>query len=150
MRIDQLAVRAPVTVSPDTTLEQAARAMADHAVGCVIVTEGGRVVGILTDRDLVVRGVAERVPLDARVDSIMSMDVVAVDVSTDVRDVIRTFWHHAVRRLPVVTGAHVTGIVSLDDLLVSFTNQFAELTNGLTAQLLFPHGADEPHRPVPA
>ena len=148
MRIDELTVRRPVTASPDTTLEQAARKMAVEGVGCLVVTEGDEAVGIVTDRDLVVRGLAERVPADARLDSVMTTHVVAVDSATDVRDVVRTLGHHAVRRLPVVDGRRVVGIVTLDDLMVALNDQVGELTKGLTAQLLFPHAHDEPPRPV--
>lgn len=149
MRIDRLAVREPVTLSPDATLERAAHLMAEHGVGCLVVTEGKRPVGIVTDRDLVVRGLAAGRPVDGRVDSVMTMDVVTVDSATDLRDVIHLFGRHAVRRLPVVTDGEVTGLVSLDDLLASFAGQFVELTNGLTAQLLFPHAGDDAPLPVP-
>ena len=148
MRIGDLAVRRPVTVPPDTTIEGAAQDMAKQGVGCLVVTEGDTVVGIVTDRDLVVRGLAERMPTDGRIDSIMSTDVVAVDVDSDVRDVVRTFGHHAVRRLPVVRGRHVVGVVKIDDLLVAMNDELGALTKGITAQLLFPHASDEPPRPV--
>lgn len=148
MKIKDLVMRRPVMVSPDVTIERAAREMADHGVGCLVVTDHDRIVGIVTDRDLVVRALARRVPADARVDSVMTMNVVGVDSSSDVLDVVRTFGLHAVRRLPVVTGEEVTGLVSLDDLLASFTGQMGELTKGLTAQLLFPHAGDEPAAPA--
>jgi signal-transduction protein with cAMP-binding, CBS, and nucleotidyltransferase domain len=148
MRIDELVVRKPVTVSPSATLEEAARAMAAQGVGCLIVTEGDVVVGIVTDRDLVVRAVAEGRPLDGRVDSVMSTDVAVVEESTDVREVIRVFGRHAVRRLPVVHGRHLVGLVSIDELLVALNEQVGDLTKGLTAQILFPHAGDE--APVPA
>jgi CBS domain-containing protein len=149
MRVGDVAARPPVAVSPDTTIEQAARAMAADGVGCLVVTEGGTVVGIVTDRDLVVRGLADRVPPDGRIDAVMTTHVVAVDVDSDVRDVIRTFGHHAVRRLPLVSGRHLVGIVTVDDLLVAMTDEIGLLTRGITAQLLFPHAGDEPQRPVP-
>ena len=148
MKIDRLVVREPVTVPPETTIRRAARTMAEHGVGSLVVVDHERVVGVVTDRDLVVRALAGDVPIDGRVDAVMTMDVVSVDADDDVRDVIHTFGRHAVRRLPVTSGGRLTGLVALDDLLASFAAQFAELTNGLTAQLLFPHGGDEP--PVPA
>jgi CBS domain-containing protein len=148
MKIDQLVIREPVTVAPDVTIQRAALRMAEHGVGSLVVTDGERVVGIVTDRDLVVRAIARRVPVDGRIDAVMTTDVVTVDSDADIRDVTRAFGQHAVRRLPVTTEGRLTGLVSLDDLLTSFVGQFTELTNGLTAQLLFPHGHDEP--PVPA
>lgn len=150
MKISDVTQRRPVTVAPDATIEAAARTMAAEGVGCLVVAEGQTILGVVTDRDLVVRVLAQRVPSDGRIDSVMSTNVVAVDDGADVRDVIRTFAHHAVRRLPVVSGRTVVGMISLDDLLVAMTGQFSELTSGLTAQLLFPHGADEPARPVVA
>jgi len=150
MRIDRLMVRAPVTVTPDTTIRRAAQLMAEHGVGSLVVTDHERLVGIVTDRDLVNRVLATDVPLDGRIDSVMSMDVVTVDASTDLRDVVRAFGQHAVRRIPMTVEGRVTGLVSLDDMLASYAQQLTELTNGLTAQLLFPHAADEPPVPVRA
>lgn len=147
MKIDRLVVREPVTVGPEMTIRRAARVMAEHGVGSLVVVDRERLVGVVTDRDLVVRALAGDVPLDGRVDAVMSMDVVTVDAGDDVRDVIHAFGRHAVRRLPIVSGGRLVGLVALDDLLASFATQFVELTNGLTAQLLFPHGGDEP--PVP-
>jgi predicted transcriptional regulator len=83
-----------------------------------------------------------------RIDSVMSTNVMAVDRHADIRDAIAAFHHHAVRRMPVVDGDQVVGLVSLDDLIVSLSKVFADVTHGLTAQLVFPHGNDEP--PVPA
>jgi signal-transduction protein with cAMP-binding, CBS, and nucleotidyltransferase domain len=150
MRIDQLMVRQPVTVAPGTTIKRAAELMAEHGVGSLVVTDHERVVGIVTDRDLVTRVLATAVPSDARIDSVMSMDVVTVDADTDLRDVVRAFGQHAVRRIPMTVDGRVTGLVSLDDMLATYAQQFAELTNGLTAQLLFPHAGDEPPVPVRA
>lgn len=147
MRIDRVVVREPVTVAPETTIRRAAQVLSEHGLGALVVVDHGRVVGMVTDRDIVVRAIARDVPLDGRIDAVMTMDVVAVDAGDDVRDVIHAFGRHAVRRLPVVDGDRLVGVVALDDLLASFAGQFAELTNGLTAQLLFPHGGDEP--PVP-
>lgn len=148
MRIDRLTVRAAVTVSPDTTVRRAARTMAEHGVGCLVVTDHDRLVGVVTDRDLVTRALAADVPSDGRIDAVMSMDVITVDAGADVRDVVRMFGQHAVRRIPIITENRVTGVVSLDDMLATAGQQLAELTNGLTAQLLFPHAADEPPVPV--
>ena len=148
MKVADLAVREPVTVRPDATLEEAAREMARSGVGFLVISEGTHVVGVATDRDLVVRGLAARLPADARIDAVMSMDVVAVEADDDVRDVIRSFGHHAVRRLPVVHAGRLVGVVTVDDLWIALTDQIGDLTKGITAQVLFPHGNDEPARPV--
>lgn len=148
MKVMEILVRTPVTVTPATTVEEAAKTMAREGVGSLIVVDGGRLAGIVTDRDLVVRALARGFPADARADSVMSMNVVAIDAEADVRDAMKAFGHHAVRRLPVVQGSQVVGLLSLDDLMAAMANQFGELTHGLTAQLMYPHGADEPSPPA--
>jgi CBS domain-containing protein len=149
MKIQEITMRPPVTAAADTTVQQAARLMAGDAVGSLIITEGERLIGIVTDRDLVVRALARGLPLDTRIDDIMSMNVIALDAGADVRDAMRAFGQHAVRRLPIVDHGRVTGLLSLDDLVVALAGQFAEVTHGLTAQLLFPHAADEAIHPAP-
>lgn len=142
MKVREITARPPVTIAPAATIAEAADIMAAHGVGALVVMDGAHLVGVVTDRDLVVRGLARSLPADARVDAVMSMNVVAIDADADVRDALAAFGHHAVRRLPVVYGREVTGVLSLDDLVVAMADQFGELTRGLTAQLLFPHAGD--------
>ncbi len=148
MNVREYLQRSPVVVQPDETIESAARTMAREGVGTLIVADHGRLVGIVTDRDLVLRALATRTPLDARIDSVMSMNVVAVDADSDVRDALRAFSHHAVRRLPVLDGDTIVGLVSVDEMTIVLAEEFGELVKGLTAQLMFPHAADPV--PVPA
>ena len=108
------------------------------------------IVGIVTDRDLVVHGIARGLPLDGRVDAAMTLDVVSVDASTDVRDVVRLFGRHSFRRLPVTSHGRVAGMVSLDDLIVAFAEEFAEITRGVAGQLMFPKAGDPAEPPVRA
>lgn len=148
MNVREYLQRSPVVVQPDETIESAARTMAREGVGTLIVADHGRLVGIVTDRDLVLRALATRTPLDARIDSVMSMDVVAVDADSDVRDALRAFSRHAVRRLPVLDGDTIVGLVSVDEMTIVLAEEFGEIVKGLTAQSLFPHAADL--APVPA
>lgn len=148
MLVRDLAVRRPVTVDVAATVAETAAVLAQEGVGSVIVIDHDVPVGMVTDRDIVVRGVARGVPADGRIDSLMTMGVVTVDADADLDELVRIFGEQAVRRVPVVEGGRVTGMVSLDDMLVRFTSHLEHLTRGLTAQLLFPHAADE--APPPA
>ncbi len=148
MKIEELVLRPPVLVSPDSTIREAAEVMGRQGVGAVMVADGGGLLGIVTDRDLVTRVLAKRVRDDARIDSVMSMNVVAIDARSDVRDAVRAFGHHAVRRLPVLNGSHIVGMLTIDDMLVAYTSEFAEITRGVTAQLLFPHAMDAANPPA--
>jgi CBS domain-containing protein len=98
----------------------------------------------------VVHGIARGLPLDGRIDAVMTLDVVSVDASTDVRDVVRLFGRHSFRRLPVTSHGRVAGMVSLDNLIVAFAEEFAEITRGVAGQLMFPKAGDPAEPPVRA
>jgi len=139
----------PVSIEAGETVAHAAELMDTAAVGAlVVVDEERRPVGIVTDRDLVIRSMARGYPLDSRVDSVMSMGLIAIDANADVREAIGLFSHHAIRRLPVVDGARMCGMITLDDIVVDLTQDLEMATKPLTAQVLFGHS--EPKPPVPA
>jgi CBS domain-containing protein len=110
----------PVCLSAQTTLRSAAEAMRDHDIGDVLVLgDGDRVAGIATDRDIVVRAVAEGLdPSRATLGEVCSTDVLAVGPDDPIRDVIDLMRAHAVRRVPVLDGERPIGIVSLGDLAI--------------------------------
>jgi signal-transduction protein with cAMP-binding, CBS, and nucleotidyltransferase domain len=145
MKIEQIALRPAITVAPSATLAEAARAMADSGVGSLAVIDHDVIVGIVTDRDLVVHGVAGGVPLDGRIDGVMTIGVVTVEETADVREVIRLFGQNSIRRIPVMRHGAVVGMVTFDDLIVALTEELSEVTRGVAGQLMFPHAND----PVP-
>ena len=118
-RIRDVMTQNPITVEHGMTLTDAARAMRDADIGDVVVTRDGDVCGILTDRDIVVRAVAEdRSPADCKVGDVCTHDLVSVapDDSFDrAKELMR---QRAVRRLPVLEGGRLTGMVSLGDLAI--------------------------------
>jgi CBS domain-containing protein len=108
----------PTTVEAGTTLMEAARAMRQHGVGDVIVTDDqGQIWGILTDRDIAVRAVAEGMdPTAVTVREICSREISVLEPMNTVEDAVHIMRERAVRRLPVVEGGHAVGVVSLGDL----------------------------------
>jgi CBS domain-containing protein len=140
MHAREAARKAPVTIAPDQTVTEAATLMDRSAVGALVVTEaGGRPVGIVTDRDLVVRGLARRASADARVDSVMSTDLVMLDADADLRDALKVFEERAIRRLPLVEGDRLAGMLTVDDLMVDLTGDLVRLTRPVMGQVLFGH-----------
>jgi CBS domain-containing protein len=118
-KVDEVMTHDPRTVAAGDTLVEAARAMRDADVGDVIVVDHGRVAGIVTDRDIVVRAVAEeRDPASTPVRDICSATVITVTHDQDLDDAIRLMREHDVRRLPVVQDGRPIGILSLGDLAV--------------------------------
>jgi CBS domain-containing protein len=109
----------PMVLESDSPVMDAARVMRDSDIGDVIVIEGGSVCGIVTDRDIVVRGIASgKDPATTRLGEICSKDVTTVSSDTPVEEAVRLMRDRAIRRLPVVDGDRPVGIVSLGDLAV--------------------------------
>jgi CBS domain-containing protein len=104
-------------VAPDTTLREAAQIMRDADVGDVVVTEAGQLRGILTDRDIVVRCLAGGGnPDTVRVQEVCSSELVTVPRQSSVKDAVHAMRTATVRRLPVVEGEEVVGVVTMGDL----------------------------------
>jgi CBS domain-containing protein len=109
----------PQTVDAGTTLVDAAKVMKERDVGALIVTEQGTATAIVTDRDIVIRGIAEGAdPRTARVGDVATQELAALSPDDTVEDAIRAMREQDVRRLPVVEDGRAVGIVSLGDLAV--------------------------------
>jgi CBS domain-containing protein len=148
MKISDLALREPVVIGCDGTMADTAALMASSGVGSVIVVEDDRPVGIVTDRDLVTRGVARAYPTDGRIDGLMTMGVIALDIDHDLEDLVHVFRDHAVRRIPIVDQDRVVGVVSLDDVMVLVADELSTISKVLAGQIMFPHASDEARTPA--
>ncbi len=115
----EIMTRNPVTVEATDSLTAAARTMRDANIGDVVVVEQGRVRGILTDRDIVVRALAEsRDPGQTSVGDVCSRELTFLSPADAIEDAVAIMRKKAIRRLPVVEDDHPVGIVSLGDLAV--------------------------------
>jgi CBS domain-containing protein len=112
-----------LTVAPEDTVGEAAEKMVARGVGSVLVLDYGRLIGILTERDLL-RAVADRIhSSEARVREWMTREPITVTPDTPAEDAARTMLEHGFRHLPVVDGEQTIGIVSLRDVLDWSLNQ---------------------------
>jgi CBS domain-containing protein len=117
--VGEVMTRDPVTVEADATIVDAARLMRDRDIGPLVVVESDQVRGIVTDRDLVVRGLAEGGdPSSMRIGDVCTGDVESVSPDEPISDAVRRMEQRDVRRLPVVDGGRPVGIVSMGDLAV--------------------------------
>jgi len=109
----------PRTVAADATLEDAAREMSRDDIGAVLVEDQGSVAGILTDRDIVVRAIAEhKDPSSTKVRDVATRDVASLTPDQSVDDAIKIVREKNVRRIPVVQDGRPAGIVSIGDLAI--------------------------------
>jgi CBS domain-containing protein len=106
----------PIGVDYNQSIGEAARTMRDWGVGAVLVVNDQSLYGLITDRDLVVRAVAEAKGPDERVGPLSSGNLIGVEADADAREAARLMREHAVRRLPVIEDGQVAGVVSLGDL----------------------------------
>jgi len=118
-KVSDIMTPAPVGVYYSQTIGEAARIMRDTQVGAVLVVNDGALSGVVTDRDLVIRGLAEGEGPDSPVGPLCSGDLVGVAAEADVDQAEQLMREHAVRRLPVIDDGQVVGIVSIGDLAVS-------------------------------
>lgn len=117
MLVSTIMSRQLVTVSPDDTVETAARLMERHNIGAVPVCScDGRLRGMLTDRDLAVRALADEAPKGTKVKNVMSKGIVSVDAHGDVKEALELMAQHKIRRLPVTSLGSVIGMISLGDI----------------------------------
>jgi CBS domain-containing protein len=108
-----------VTCPATATITDAARLMRDRDIGDVLVTrDGDQLTGIVTDRDLVVRCLADGTAADATIDQACSGNLTSVTPDSSIDDAIQLMREHSLRRLPVVNDGRAVGIVTLGDLAI--------------------------------
>lgn len=109
----------PAILMANATIREAAQTMRDRGIGDVIVQKDGAFCGIVTDRDIVVRALAQgKDPATTKLESICSKELTSVSPDSSDEDAVRLMREKAIRRLPVTDGRKVIGIVSLGDLAV--------------------------------
>jgi CBS domain-containing protein len=108
----------PIVLQRDQSIADAARAMRDNAVGSVLVVDGDKLCGLITDRDIVIRALAESAAPGTPVGTVCSPHLVAVDAADDAAEALRVMQANAVRRLPVMDQGRIVGMVSIGDLVV--------------------------------
>jgi CBS domain-containing protein len=135
MLVEAIMQTGPATVERDHTVLRAARLMREKDVGSVVVVdEKGRPVGMLTDRDLAVKVLAEGKSPETPVDEVMSHPVFAVSRDALVFDTLREMARRHVHRMPVIDAEtkHIVGIVTAESALMLLTTELANIADVMT------------------
>lgn len=124
------------TISPSSPVAEAAHIMMNEDIGALVVVDGEmRPVGIVTDRDLVISIMAEGISPEAiTVEEIMSKNLITVDEDTDLFDMLRILSENSIRRLPVTRNRKLTGIVSVDDIIVVVATELVNVAMTLSSK----------------
>ena len=131
-------VRDAMTADPrssgaSASVVEAARLMREQHIGSLPVTEDDRLVGMITDRDITTRVVAESaVPETTSVGDVYSRDLVSVEPNSDLDEALRLMARHQVRRLPVVENDRLVGIVAQADIALKESERTGELVGAIS------------------
>jgi FOG: CBS domain len=123
-----------VTATPQDNIYECAVLMKQHDIGFVPIVEGRKLVGVVTDRDLVVRGYAEKHSGSTSVTEVMTKDIRTVPSSMTVDECARLMADNQIRRLPVVDNGELVGVVSIGDLAIReiFVNEAGDALSAIS------------------
>ena len=133
MRITDVMTHSVVTAATSATLREVGELMRDRNVGSVVIVDGDRPVGVVTDRDLALAVVADGVEPDDPVGTHATRPLVTGQIEMDIEEAAALMVEHRIRRLPVIDGEYLAGIVTIDDLAVRAGN--LELAQRMTAEV---------------
>jgi len=133
-RLDRIVIQ-----NPQTPVYDAARAMESNHIGFIVVAEHGRVVGVLTDRDIALRVIRFQLdPTQATLNDVMTDNPATLSIESDEKAALELMRDRHVRRIPLVEHGTVVGVVTLDDLTLSRTAEREALREVIRAQLAEP------------
>ncbi|HKA69889.1 MAG TPA: CBS domain-containing protein [Actinomycetes bacterium] len=127
-----------VTVPPHSSVAESARLMAYEGVGSVLVVADGCPLGIVTDRDLVLRVLARDLPTTTAIAEVLSGELVTVNAADDIDVAFATFRRRPFRRLPVLADGEVAGMITVDDLLMLSHHMHSDLLGPVASELAEP------------
>ncbi len=120
LQVKDVMVTNLITVNASASVKQAAELMEKHDIGCLIISNYGNPVGIITVRDLMRRILLKKRNLDkTEVGSIMSAPLITAQPETDIRDAVRLMNERRIKKLPVMDNGQLVGLVSLTDIMRS-------------------------------
>ena len=116
--VEEIMSTPPITVSPDSSASEVAKIMTEKKIGCVVVVENNRVVGIVTRRDLIEKVLAkEKNPSKTKVREIMSSPVIYVEPKAPILEVAKIMSKHGIRHVPVLDSKGLVGVITDKDIL---------------------------------
>ncbi|MEM3699321.1 MAG: CBS domain-containing protein [Candidatus Bathyarchaeia archaeon] len=117
LKVEDVMVKEVITIDENSTVKEAAEIMNKFEIGCLIAVRKGKAMGIITERDLLKRVVAEaRDANKTKVKDVMSSPLVVVEPSMDLEEAVRLMFQMKIKKLPVVDGKRLVGLVSLTDI----------------------------------
>jgi CBS domain-containing protein len=138
LKVDDVMIKEVVTIDENSTVREAAEVMNKFEIGCLITVKKGKAMGIITERDLLKRVVAEAKNADkTKVKDIMTSPLVVAEPSMDLEEAVKLMFQMKIKKLPVVEGKRLVGLVSLTDI-ARFQPQMIKILKQLAARQVPP------------
>ena len=117
LKVEDVMVKEVITIDENSTVKEAAEIMNKFEIGCLIAVRKGKAMGIITERDLLKRVVAEAKDANkTKVKDVMSSPLVVVEPKMDLEEAVKLMFQMKIKKLPVVDGKRLVGLVSLTDI----------------------------------
>jgi CBS domain-containing protein len=117
MNVEELMIKNVVTVHSDTLVEEAVKIMNTHEIGCLVVVENGKPIGIITERDLLKRVLEQdRPPKTVKIAEIMSKPLIYGNSQMELEEAARLMFRKKVKKLPIMKDGELVGLITLTDL----------------------------------
>lgn len=134
LKVEDVMVEDVITVDSDAPVMEAVKRMNENEIGCLVVTRRGKAVGIITERDLLKRVIVKsRDPTKTKVRQIMTKPLIVGDPDMDLEDATKLMFKRKIKKLPVIEGGRLVGLVSLTDI-ARFQPQMIKILKKLSAQ----------------
>ncbi len=134
LKVEDIMVEDVVTVDSDEPVIEAVKLMNKNEIGCLVVTRRGKTVGIVTERDLLKRVLAKmRDPVKTKVRQVMTKPLIVGDPNMDLEDATKLMFERKIKKLPVIEGRRLIGLISLTDI-ARFQPQMMKILKKLSAQ----------------
>jgi len=117
LKVEDVMVKEVITIDENSTIKEAAEVMNKFEIGCLIAVRKGKAMGILTERDVLKRVVADaKDTTKTNVKKVMTSPLVVVEPGTDLEEAVKLMFQMKIKKLPVVDGKRLVGLISLTDI----------------------------------
>jgi len=138
LKVEDVMVREVITIDENSTVKEAAEVMNKFEIGCLIAVRKGKAIGMITERDLLKRVVAEaRDATETEVKDVMSSPLVVVEPSVELEEAVKLMFQMKIKKLPVVDGKRLVGLITLTDI-ARFQPQMIKLLKQLAKRQAAP------------
>ncbi len=138
LKVEDVMVKEVITIDQNSTVKEAAEVMNKFEIGCLIAVRKGKAMGMITERDLLKRIVAEaRDATETKVKDVMSSPLVVIEPSVELEEAIKLMFQMKIKKLPVVDGKRLVGLITLTDI-ARFQPQMIKLLKQLAKRQTAP------------